>query len=152
MAWGVVYSSATWAKSAKNLKLYSRAFPEQMNVSALTDLMDKGGQDFSEIFSSMLAMDGAFIRREHDLSKIDFSVLVDDKRLPQNEQTITQVSEILGMMTMLSGEINHALHRMNTDTRETLKKAQDRSEEHTSELQSLMRISYAVFCLKKKNT
>src|SRR3546814_3603833 len=29
---------------------------------------------------------------------------------------------------------------------------QVRSEEHTSELQSLMRISYAVFCLKKKNT
>src|SRR3546814_1026933 len=29
--------------------------------------------------------------------------------------------------------------------------AEDRSEEHTSELQSLMRISYAVFCLKKKN-
>src|SRR3546814_1515197 len=28
--------------------------------------------------------------------------------------------------------------------------AWDRSEEHTSELQSLMRISYAVFCLKKK--
>src|SRR3546814_8780203 len=28
--------------------------------------------------------------------------------------------------------------------------ASDRSEEHTSELQSLMRISYAVFCLKKK--
>src|SRR3546814_10594215 len=28
--------------------------------------------------------------------------------------------------------------------------ALDRSEEHTSELQSLMRISYAVFCLKKK--
>src|SRR3546814_3856776 len=27
----------------------------------------------------------------------------------------------------------------------------ERSEEHTSELQSLMRISYAVFCLKKKN-
>src|SRR3546814_8706858 len=29
-------------------------------------------------------------------------------------------------------------------------RASDRSEEHTSELQSLMRISYAVFCLKKK--
>src|SRR3546814_4012250 len=28
--------------------------------------------------------------------------------------------------------------------------AEERSEEHTSELQSLMRISYAVFCLKKK--
>src|SRR3546814_9416554 len=30
--------------------------------------------------------------------------------------------------------------------------SQYRSEEHTSELQSLMRISYAVFCLKKKTT
>src|SRR3546814_2211257 len=30
--------------------------------------------------------------------------------------------------------------------------ADDRSEEHTSELQSLMRISYDVFCLKKKTT
>src|SRR3546814_3700125 len=30
-------------------------------------------------------------------------------------------------------------------------RAAHRSEEHTSELQSLMRISYAVFCLKKKN-
>src|SRR3546814_2049660 len=34
---------------------------------------------------------------------------------------------------------------------EGIEKAQTRSEEHTSELQSLMRISYAVFCLKKKN-
>src|SRR3546814_4502460 len=32
------------------------------------------------------------------------------------------------------------------------RRAPHRSEEHTSELQSLMRISYAVFCLKKKNT
>src|SRR3546814_550097 len=32
-----------------------------------------------------------------------------------------------------------------------LRKIEARSEEHTSELQSLMRISYAVFCLKKKN-
>src|SRR3546814_7913079 len=33
----------------------------------------------------------------------------------------------------------------------TCRRARQRSEEHTSELQSLMRISYAVFCLKKKN-
>src|SRR3546814_6981302 len=41
-----------------------------------------------------------------------------------------------------------------TDSREGLaaviEKRKPRSEEHTSELQSLMRISYAVFCLKKK--
>src|SRR3546814_1871743 len=39
---------------------------------------------------------------------------------------------------------HHAAHRAPDD-------AHRRSEEHTSELQSLMRISYAVFCLKKKN-
>src|SRR3546814_2686105 len=45
-------------------------------------------------------------------------------------------------------------HRQRTNSSEDLGKfsiIQDlRSEEHTSELQSLMRISYAVFCLKKK--
>src|SRR3546814_6770786 len=35
--------------------------------------------------------------------------------------------------------------------RPTPRPVAQRSEEHTSELQSLMRISYAVFCLKKKN-
>src|SRR3546814_3500120 len=35
---------------------------------------------------------------------------------------------------------------------ELLSPLADRSEEHTSELQSLMRTSYAVFCLKKKNS
>src|SRR3546814_9033651 len=35
--------------------------------------------------------------------------------------------------------------------RKSVAAAQHRSEEHTSELQSLMRTSYAVFCLKKKN-
>src|SRR3546814_2767308 len=36
--------------------------------------------------------------------------------------------------------------------REGPERQTQRSEEHTSELQSLMRISYAVFCLKKKTT
>src|SRR3546814_1309363 len=36
--------------------------------------------------------------------------------------------------------------------REEVGRSNERSEEHTSELQSLMRISYAVFCLKQKKT
>src|SRR3546814_2691644 len=43
-------------------------------------------------------------------------------------------------------------YRTDPDLCETLVTRSFRSEEHTSELQSLMRISYAVFCLKKKNT
>src|SRR3546814_10050712 len=36
------------------------------------------------------------------------------------------------------------------EAEEKFKEAKERSEEHTSELQSLMRITYAVFCLKNK--
>src|SRR3546814_10040358 len=42
--------------------------------------------------------------------------------------------------------------RKNVHKRRRRASAVGRSEEHTSELQSLMRISYAVFCLKKKKT
>src|SRR3546814_4339199 len=45
-----------------------------------------------------------------------------------------------------TGELNHGFACVGVIHREAV----GRSEEHTSELQSLMRISYAVFCLKKK--
>src|SRR3546814_982877 len=45
----------------------------------------------------------------------------------------------------------HVIHRFATQVADR-ERLDYRSEEHTSELQSLMRISYAVFCLKKKNT
>src|SRR3546814_9932504 len=41
--------------------------------------------------------------------------------------------------------------RRRTARDDAVDRQEPRSEEHTSELQSLMRISYAVFCLKKKN-
>src|SRR3546814_3391099 len=49
-------------------------------------------------------------------------------------------------------DLNAAPHGKPGVARELGRRADaNRSEEHTSELQSLMRISYAVFCLKKKN-
>src|SRR3546814_3257672 len=48
-------------------------------------------------------------------------------------------------------DAEHRLHAVVPGPRQ-IGKRQVRSEEHTSELQSLMRISYAVFCLKKKKT
>src|SRR3546814_1761552 len=44
------------------------------------------------------------------------------------------------------------LWRQRVERHQPVRDVAERSEEHTSELQSLMRISYAVFCLKKKKT
>src|SRR3546814_5644835 len=60
-------------------------------------------------------------------------------------------------LAILQRAQRRAANDRNVVTREVVRRQQlanlklDRSEEHTSELQSLMRISYAVFCLKKKN-
>src|SRR3546814_3190025 len=48
------------------------------------------------------------------------------------------------------GSPTHAVSKDAWDKGWAARLDEDRSEEHTSELQSLMRISYAVFCLKKK--
>src|SRR3546814_7259172 len=53
------------------------------------------------------------------------------------------------VLVVLLGE--HALHAVLDQGHHFIAEG-GRSEEHTSELQSLMRISYAVFCLKKKKT
>src|SRR3546814_5497349 len=47
--------------------------------------------------------------------------------------------------------VNNELGDLEAGLEAALEALEVRSEEHTSELQSLMRISYAVFCLKKKN-
>src|SRR3546814_1065323 len=68
--------------------------------------------------------------------------------LAQGEGFIVITGDIGTGKTTLVG------HLMNTidPNRLTAVKLVSRSEEHTSELQSLMRISYAVFCLKKKKS
>src|SRR3546814_5539903 len=49
-----------------------------------------------------------------------------------------------------TGAITNTAQKAGTKTMSVAQLSPNRSEEHTSELQSLMRISYAVFCLKKK--
>src|SRR3546814_2921000 len=59
----------------------------------------------------------------------------------QKQREITSYDVMMGNATVDQAVVSTKLPRLDI-----------RSEEHTSELQSLMRISYAVFCLKKKKT
>src|SRR3546814_1131584 len=67
----------------------------------------------------------------------------DDIVVIDSRQTVLETAEALGV-NYLCGDASH------NAVLEAAAIRRARSEEHTSELQSLMRISYAVFCLKKK--
>src|SRR3546814_7273545 len=54
-------------------------------------------------------------------------------------------------ITMCSDDVDHFTLVLSGNLKIRARSDDGRSEEHTSELQSLMRISYAVFCLKQKN-
>src|SRR3546814_20596915 len=80
------------------------------------------------------------------------------RRPPRSTRTdtlfpYTTLFRSLGRRHVALAGVDRQLH---VDARAVVQRAEhqggihDRSEEHTSELQSLMRISYAVFCLKKK--
>src|SRR3546814_5974816 len=70
-----------------------------------------------------------------------------------SKKTISRAAARIGMdhATLVESIVAHSLARQGLSLPFTARVAA-RSEEHTSELQSLMRISYAVFCLKKKKT
>src|SRR3546814_6884938 len=67
----------------------------------------------------------------------------------QLAETIGQVSGAAGMVRDAASEISSGSNDLASRTEQQAASLEERSEEHTSELQSLMRISYAVFCLKK---
>src|SRR3546814_6417079 len=65
---------------------------------------------------------------------------------PGNAEAVDEHAEANGPEGLLERHPHSAVFRQRAENALRLR----RSEEHTSELQSLMRISYAVFCLKKK--
>src|SRR3546814_1193618 len=77
---------------------------------------------------------------------------------PRHPMTLT-AAHYLGQVSLERGDLGRALERLehvldermavHGESHKWTHYTMNRSEEHTSELQSLMRISYAVFCLKK---
>src|SRR3546814_2871124 len=71
------------------------------------------------------------------------------ERLVQGGRNAADPEHHGGHARPVAGLRHHALARHDQEAGGVVR---SRSEEHTSELQSLMRISYAVFCMKKKKT
>lgn len=116
----VVYSSATAMKAGKNVMLYSELFPETVDMGALPETLAIGGEVLQEVLSGMLARDGVFIRREHDLSNLAFSTVSDDGREERNRSLSDKLAEILELMNYLAGDINELVNKRNKEIKKAL--------------------------------
>lgn len=121
----VQFASATWAKTHDNLHIYQRALPSSVAISTLTETMRKGGESFSEIFSTMLSAEGALIRREHDLSKLELEMVIDEAHRKENELVSDKVADVLGAAAFISGEMQQVFIRTNSDSVKRLKAARE---------------------------
>src|SRR3546814_5308640 len=86
-------------------------------------------------------------RREQLKAGIVASTSKRRKKITNKNEAADRVRTLLGSLKMLQDE---QVQKAQIKLMQAGIRSKDRSEEHTSELQSLMRISYAVFCLKKK--
>ncbi|MEJ6002675.1 strawberry notch C-terminal domain-containing protein [Paucibacter soli] len=122
-AGAVAYSSATFAKDIGNFILYSRLFPSNLRASTIGETLTRGGEAMQEIVSGMLAKDGRLIRREHDLSNLEFKVTVDKDRKERNEYWANGFAQVLAAMSYVSGEVEEIAISMNEELEKSLKAA-----------------------------
>ncbi|WDK43521.1 strawberry notch C-terminal domain-containing protein (plasmid) [Xanthomonas campestris pv. campestris] len=111
----VTYSSATSMKGAKNVLIYSALFPQSVDVAGLPETLQTGGEVLQEVLSGMMARDGVFIRREHDLSALTFDTVADSTRLERNIELSDKLAEILELMNFVSGDINVMVSERNKE-------------------------------------
>src|SRR3546814_3123521 len=100
---------------------------------------------------SLVAVEGQPSLSEGDISRIAAARRIVDTRWHE-KLTIDNIARSCGInRDKLTRGFRELYHCSVGEALSERRLRQARSEEHTSELQSLMRISYAVFCLKKKN-
>src|SRR3546814_3377258 len=98
-----------------------------------SDLAAARNDDVDQSLREQQRADRGAVLRRHELHRVDGQARLGETRRERG------VDRAVRLRRLAAAAQDHRIAR------------HQRSEEHTSELQSLMRISYAVFCLKKKN-
>lgn len=97
----VIFSTATPMRNQHNGDLYKPLLPnvEGYRLNNILRIKFTGGESAEESFTTMLAEDGVFLRRDHDLSNIDFQV-----RLPADE-TIVSYQKVMDAFSPLVEQV-----------------------------------------------
>lgn len=107
----VAYGTATYARSSTGLDLYKPLLPSTIGSDFFEGLQN-GGEIALESFSTMLAQDGVMIRRDHDLSNIEFLVSIpSDQTMTEYQQIMDRFSPVVEMMIDASTAVGEHIGR-----------------------------------------
>lgn len=124
------YSSATSIKTAKNVSAYTRLFPRTVDLGSLPATLASGGEVLQEVLSGMLARDGVFIRREHDLSNLVFVPTTDTpERQERNRVLSDALAGILEAMNYMAGDVNKAVTEYNREVKKLIEKMPEKERQ-----------------------
>ncbi|MCE6959251.1 strawberry notch C-terminal domain-containing protein [Cereibacter sphaeroides] len=110
----VVFGTATPARNPSGMDLYAPLLPqtEDGRLKEILDNIQSGGEVAQEAFTSMLAQDGVLLRRDHDLSNIEFRVaLPDDERMLRYQAVMDRFSPVVELMLEASTQIGEHMGR-----------------------------------------
>ena len=97
----VLFATATPLRNPTGANLYRSLLPdaEGDRLDEIFAGLGSGGETAQESFTTMLAEDGVFLRRDHDLSNIEFQVrLPDDGRMARYQDLINRFSPLVDLM------------------------------------------------------
>src|SRR3546814_1060271 len=110
---------------------------------AIQEALDALVRGDEELADRIIARDKKIDEIEMEVDKLSVRVIALRAPMADDLREVIAALKIAGVVERIGDYAKNIARRIG--------KIEERSEEHTSELQSLMRISYAVFCLKKKN-
>jgi len=112
----VLYASATPLKGVSNFAIYSKVFPDSVDLRTLPETLKTGGEALQEAISTNMARDGVLIRREHDFSKLIFHTRDPDvARRRRNIELADALADIIGEMSYLAGDVSKSVSDMNKE-------------------------------------
>lgn len=135
-----IFSSGTYSANANMMRFYKKLFPDSISSDEIVSMMSRGGEEFQEVIASMLVADGVMLRRELDLSQIEFSSLVDTARLDRNRMLMDKLALIISEMAALSGELDAWVGDRNRNADKSVKSIQLNRASFGSPLYTMTRL------------
>lgn len=108
-ATNLMYSSATYAKNVKKMRIYNRAIPDGITPTELEEMLNKGGLDVIEGFTMKMASTGMFTTYQMPTDDVKYITRSDDNNRKAYMKQNDEFANVVAKMKAISERINDAL-------------------------------------------